>query len=365
MKRLGHSRRGVPGAVLTDPMERRALILGLGAISCGGAVPPKAASELETTPKNPRPGSSPQGTLRLASGTWSPFTDVPEKPRLAIEIVQEALKRAGHKAESTIVHPQELMDALKKGTFDGSEALWLTEDRLEYMFYSRPYLENRLILLARFGEKVSAERTEDIQGKKLGVVKGYAYGPEVLDAIGPKFIEGDSDSDNLRALLNGSLDYIIVDELLAYYMFRYEPEKASKLLVAGEIPMTTRSLHFAVHKKVPGAEKIIEDFNQQVDKMVRDGTYNDILKVEWLVTDVDRDGRPEYVIRGTEAGSAPPQAGYKVVGTNHKGAPRFIVGGEAYDDWDSVPQQYKVAAGPAPEPLDTFVPGVNLVLAEF
>ncbi len=303
--------------------------------------------------------------MRLASGTWSPFTDKPENPHHAIDIVQEALKRAGHEAEGTIVHPQELMVALEKGEFDGSEALWITEERLEYMLYSRPYLENRLILLARAGTEVNVDRLEDPKEKKIGVVKNYAYGPEVLDAFGPQFIEHSSDSDSLRALLKGELDYIIVDELLAYYMFRYEPERANRLLAASDIAFATKGLHLAIRKDFPGAEQIIEDFNAQIDHMVRDGTYNDILKVEWLVADIDRDGRPEYVIRGTQTGSAPPSSSYKVAGTKHQGAPRFIVGGEAYDDWNSVPQPYKVAAGPAPDPLDTFRPGVNLVLFEF
>lgn len=344
-------------------MKRRSLLLGLGAISCGGQAPPADAPKPDVS-TDPR-ASKPQGALRLASGTWSPFTDVPENPHLAIDIVQEALSRAGHQASGTIVPPQDLMGALEKGTYDGSEALWLTEERLEYMFFSSPYLENRLILLGRAGSKVNFGKIEKLGGKKLGVVKDYAYGPEILDAIGPQFISRNSDSENLRALLKAEVDYIIVDELLAYYMFRYETERANRLLVAGETAMTTKGLHFAIRKDVPGAKKIIEDFNAQIGPMVRDGTYNDILKVEWLVADVDRDGRPEYVIRGTEAGDAPPASGYKVAGTDHKGAPRFVVGGEAYDDWESVPQQYKTVAGAEPDPAGTFVPGVNLVLAEF
>src|SRR5690606_35663041 len=130
--------------------------------------------------------------------------------------------------------------------------------------------------------------------------------------IGPQLVNNASDAENLRALLKAEVDYIIVDELLAYYMFRYETERANRLIVAGEVAMATKGLHLAIRKDVPGAEKIIKDFDAQIAPMVRDGTYNDILKVEWLVADVDSDGRPEYVIRGTQTGDAPPASGYKV-----------------------------------------------------
>lgn len=344
-------------------MKRRALLTGLLVLGCASQAAPPAPAE--TAPSAPAVRERPPGPLRLASGVWSPFTDVDEKPHLAIQLVQEALKRAGHEAKGSIIDPQALMPALEAGEYDGSEALWLTEERLEYMFYSRPYLENRLVLLARAGQVIRAEKVEDLKGKKLGIVKNYAYGPEVLDAIGPTFVPGDSDEDNLRALLEGKVDYIIVDELLGYYLFRYESERANRLLVAGKIPMTSRSLHFAIRKDVPNAEKIIADFNKQIDPMMRDGTYNSILKVEWLLADVDGDGRQEYVIQGTQAGEAPPEVPYTVASQDKKSTPRFIVGGELYESWDSVPGDYKVTNASLPGVLENFRPGVNAVLADF
>ena len=65
-----------------------------------------------------------QQPLRLASTPWSPFTNAPGKPRFAIDLVLEALKRAGIAADSAIVDEGKLTPSLLKGEFDGSAALW-------------------------------------------------------------------------------------------------------------------------------------------------------------------------------------------------------------------------------------------------
>ena len=58
-----------------------------------------------------------------------------------------------------------------------------------------------------------------------------------------------------------------------------------------------RELHFAVSRQHPEAEQIIEDFNQRFQAMLEDGTVNEILELDWLITDVGRDGDLDFVLR--------------------------------------------------------------------
>lgn len=337
-------------------MRRRSLLLSaLLVFGCHGATPVQKA-------ETKVPPFVAEGPLSLASGTWSPFTDVPGKPRLAIDLVQEALKRAHIEVKNTIVHPQELMGDLEAGKFAGSEALWFTEERNEYLLYSEPYLENRLVLLARAGTDVTAASLGDLSGKSLGIVEGYAYGPGVLGAKEPRFVLGPSDEENLRKLLKGEVDYILVDELLVYYLFEYSKEKAKEKLSHGTNTMATAGLHFAIRKDYPGAQGIISAFNRQIEKMTRDGTYHEVLKVSWLVSDVDGDGTEEAVFTGHYAGQDPPEVEYRLSGATAGGTPRFMVEGEVYGDWEQVPARYKMTTD---EPIDRFKPGINSVLFEF
>ncbi len=300
--------------------------------------------------------------LSLASGVWAPFTDKAGKPRYAIELVAEALRREGISIKSTIVGQQDLMRELEHGTFEGSEALWLSEEREKYLLYSEPYLENRLVLLGRVDADVSAKDVSELVGKRLGVVSNYAYGSEILEAKGPKLVYADSDEDNLRALLKEEVDYIVVDELLTYFLFQYEPEKAENRLKVASSPLATRSLHLALRRDKEGAEEIIRAFNRQLPQMRRDGTYHRLLNVAWIVADVDGDGQVETVASGKNLGTAPPGTGYHLSGTAPTGAPRFVVNGEVYDQWQTVPEEFK---GPAVDPAGHFQPAISLVLLEF
>src|SRR6187401_284237 len=104
-------------------------------------------------------------SLRLASTPWSPFTNVPGKARFALDLVHTALGRVGITAETTIIDEGKLTPALINGEFDGSAALWRDEAREKALIYSRPYLENRLVLVGRSGSDVSAKSLADLTGK--------------------------------------------------------------------------------------------------------------------------------------------------------------------------------------------------------
>src|SRR5262245_10396687 len=121
--------------------------------------------------------------LQLGSTPWSPFTDEPGKARFAIDLVHEALRRLGVSVDTTIVPEGTLTPALLEGRFQGSPALWRDPEREKTLVYSKPYLENQLVLVARRGTDVSAPALPALADKRIALVDGYAYGDELK---GPK-----------------------------------------------------------------------------------------------------------------------------------------------------------------------------------
>ena len=134
----------------------------------------------QTTQATPRPVN-----LHLGSTPWSPFTNAPGKPRYAIDLVEAALKRVGLSAETAVVPEGTLTSALMEGKFDGSPALWRDPAREEKLVYSKPYLENRLVLVARAGYDVTAPALPALAGKRIALVDGYAYGDALQVPKGP------------------------------------------------------------------------------------------------------------------------------------------------------------------------------------
>lgn len=305
-------------------------------------------------------------TLHLGSDVWPPFTDLPGKPRVAIELVQKALQREGIDTDSVVrADFADVIRDIREGRLDGSAALWRSPEREKYLLYSRPYLENRLVLVGRKGSDTSATSLAALKGKRVGIVANYAYGEAVGPDTGPSFVKGASDGDNLQSLLRGDLDYVLADDLVVFHLFRRNPEKAAQMLEVGTTPLLTRTLHFALRRDVPHAAEIVKKFNDQIIKMIADGSYNSALQLDWIRADVDGDGQSELVLNGAAAGVAPPQSSYEVF-TVDKPKPKaglklhYLVNGQPYDDWDEVPTEYKMPLKNRPDPTH---PGI--VLFEF
>ncbi|MGF1468852.1 MAG: substrate-binding periplasmic protein [Sandaracinaceae bacterium] len=284
--------------------------------------------------------------LHLASTPWPPFVDEPGEPRIAIEIVRRALVRSGRGAAQEIVPNGTLTGALRAGTYDGTAAIWRGEERERFLLYSRPYLENRIVLVGRAGSDVSAVSLSELAGKRIGIVEGYAYGEMVTEAQGPVLVEAETVTEHLQAIIDGELDYALVDDLEVHHLFEEYREQARGAFAVGTVPLARRTLHFAVRRDLADAERIVADFNRAVLEMLGDGTYNEVLGLLWIRTDVDQDGRYELVFGGDRAGEAPPEDSYDLMleegPTERPREPeRFRVNGQNYDRWDDIPEEYR------------------------
>lgn len=287
-------------------------------------------------------------SVRLASDVWPPFTNVAGKQAIAEALVHEALQRAKIGASTEILGFKEVIADIKQGDFDGSVALWRSSDREAFLLYSEPYLENRLILVGRKGSDVSAADFSELAGKRVAVVSTYAYGEAVDRAKQVEFVPGYDEQENLDRLLKEEVDYMLVDDLLAQYFLRYNAEEAAQYLEIGSTPLIKRSLHFALRKDHPRATFIIERFNRQIRKMLADGTYNQILQLNWIRSDADGDGRLELVLGGARAGKMAPSSSYHVPMPDADAPPvgpvnRYWIDGQLYQSWDEVSEKYKVS----------------------
>jgi ABC-type amino acid transport substrate-binding protein len=314
----------------------------------------------------------PRPALRLASDVWPPFTDVEGNARVAIDLVQEALRRTGVEASSEVrTEFVDILDALRSGDLDGSAALWHSAERDAFLLFSEPYLENRLVLVGLKASDIGATSLEELADKRLAVVSTYAYGETVLKAKGPKFVEGRSDGENLQSLLRGEVDYVLADELLVRHLFARYEKKAQRLLQVGTQPLVVRSLHFALRRDFPNAAKIAAAFNTEIRRMIADGSYNRILQMDWIQADVDGDGKLDLILGGREAGTEPPARSYEVftfeerlAGMLDRAQVSYFIAGQKYDDWEKVPPEYKIPAKHALEPgMETGRSGI--VLFEF
>lgn len=248
--------------------------------------------------------------ITLASDIWPPFTNKPGETAVASEIVKTALNRNSTAVKQRIARFDLVMKGIEEGAFQGSPALWKTEEREEKMIFSEPYLYNQLILVGRKGSDVSFENLNQVNGR-IGLVTGYSYDLDLEESSEREWVMNENDQANLLALLKGEIDYMLVDALLIAYLKSYQAEDARTHLEIGDVPMGVYGLHLAIRKDVEGADELIEKFNESIAEMQSDGTYNRILRLNWISADVDGDGTME-MIPGKNAGSM-PQSSYALL----------------------------------------------------
>lgn len=283
-------------------------------------------------------------TLRLGGDRWPPFTEVEGKSRDAINLVESGLLRSGLRSTFSIVSWNDVLKQLATGQLDGGVAMWKTPEREEFLVFSRPYLENRLVLVARRGANVSVASVAELAGKRLAITGGYAYGDAVTAAPSVKLVPLENDAACLRAVLEGRADYLLLDELMVRHLFDEYADKAQKLLAVGEVPIVARELHLALRKSLPRAAEIIAAFDRSVERMIQDGTYNVLLHVPWIRRDIDGDGELEYIAstKSTPSGGGDPGAtrgGYSLFNSSPstaavaQRAPEYVIDGKSYNSW--------------------------------
>ncbi len=292
-------------------------------------------------------------TLNLSSDVWPPFTNIESEKAIALDIVKEGLDRTDIIVNYEILNFDLVMDGIKAGNFDGSAALWRNEKRAKELLFSKAYLQNQLVLVGNKGSHVEIKAISELEDKKIGVVEGYAYGDELKDGNNNEIVYGESDQQNLERLISKEIDYFLVDALLIQYLLKYQLNDVSELLEISDHPLIVKSLHLAIRKDFPNAEQIIINFNEAISSMMTDGSYNEILELNWVKADVDGDGTLELILAGNEAGTAAPDNSYNILYSEQNQTDGgYYVDGTKYHSWDDVPNQYKVDIPKVTAPAD-------------
>jgi len=266
---------------------------------------------------------------------------------IALDIVKEALESLEINTEIDILDFGSVIGNIQSGDADGSAALWKNESREKYLAFSKPYLQNQLVLVGLKGSNVSIESFSEFENVRIGVVENYAYGDDIQKGHNIEIVTSASDQQNLERLISKEIDYFLVDALLIQYLLKYQLNDVREILAIGDNPMIVKPLYFAIRNDIPEAEQILTKFNEAIKTMMSDGSYNEILELNWVKADVDGDGEVELVLAGNKAGTSEPTDSYNVLYSEQGGDTEgFYVDGTKYKSWNEVPDSYKVELPP-------------------
>ena len=157
----------------------------------------------------------------------------------------------------------------------------ITDDRLASMEFTKPYLNNRQIIVVKDGSDIKSKA--DLVGKNVGVQKGSSAVDAInADEIHNQFASNPTYETNVLAftdLETGRIDAVVADEIVAKYYTAQNPDKNLKVL---DDDFGTENYGIAAKK---GNTELIDKLQTALNELSADGTAAEISN-KWFGEDI-------------------------------------------------------------------------------
>ena len=199
-----------------------------------------------------------------------------------IDLAKEVASRMGVELEIKPIDWSSSILSLNKGDID---VLWngvtINESRKEQINFSKPYLNNRLIIV-KPKDRNDINSKEDLVGKVLGVQVGSNDEALQSDPISKKAKEIRKYDVNVNAFLDlmaKRIDVVIIDEVAAQY---YISEEKVDFVVVENSPLTEEFYGIGFRKT---DEQLLTEVDKILDEMKADGKAAEISQ-KWFAKDI-------------------------------------------------------------------------------
>jgi len=210
--------------------------------------------------------------LLLAATEYPPYySESLERGGPVAELTVTALRNAGYEVDVRFMPWARALRLGEQGKVDGLIGVWHSPERERSFFYSEPVVSNRIVLCRR-GTAGPDHFTnwEAIRPFMVGVVRGYAN-PEGLAAAGVRTEAVTDDLQNLRKLMAGHIDLVLIDSRVEQTLAKRNLGPAAALIDCLQPPVQEHPQYLVVSRSTEGGEAIVAAFNEQMQRLRRSG----------------------------------------------------------------------------------------------
>ncbi|WP_192873387.1 transporter substrate-binding domain-containing protein [Aeromonas salmonicida] len=213
-------------------------------------------------------------SVTAAQDPWPPFV-IDANKGISVELVKRALATQGYELDMRIMPWARALSEVEEGNIDILVGAWFTEARTKSLRFSDEYLKNQVKFIQLAGGSFELNGLASLKGKSIGIVRGYGYGDDFMQAELNRQEAGDLPT-NLKKLLDGRIDLTLEDEVVARAIMAQQGMDASKFAFTANA-LSTNPLHIASGVKNPRGQELIEAFNKGLAIISTDGTMDQIL----------------------------------------------------------------------------------------
>lgn len=212
--------------------------------------------------------------LVLAATEYPPYysDSLPEGGPVA-QLTVAALRKAGYEVELRFLPWARALRLGEQGEVDGLIGVWHSPERENFFLYSLPVIDNRIVLCGLPGKGPSRFTGFDaLKPYVVGIVRGYANPPELAEAnLHTESV--DNDLQNLRKLLAGHVDLVLIDQGVEHYLQHKDlPQEGRDIDCIGPA-VQEQPQYLVVSRHAADAGSVVEAFNAQLNKMIDSGEY--------------------------------------------------------------------------------------------
>ncbi|WP_024302082.1 ABC transporter substrate-binding protein [Pseudogulbenkiania sp. MAI-1] len=217
--------------------------------------------------------------ITAAADPYPPFAD-PSHPKqgISLQIIRAAYATQGYTVEMHFVPWARAIAGVKNGEYDILPNTWWTQERTAFLLYSDPYMKNEIKFIKRKGDPFEYKGLGSLTGKTVGIVRGYGYGDEFLNAANfnrPEVVEV---MQNIKKLVLGRIDLTLEDEVVARWIIKHDAPNLLQQIEFTHNALSTQQLHVTSGLKNPRHKAIIEAFNKGLATIKANGTFDKILR---------------------------------------------------------------------------------------
>ncbi|MCP4671832.1 MAG: transporter substrate-binding domain-containing protein [Desulfobacula sp.] len=221
-----------------------------------------------------------KGRLVIGTPTAEPFAGEDlEKGGFYPELIKEIFHRTGYEVKVKFLPFKRILQMLEQGTLTGAALVSYKKDRTRFLIYpeNELYVDNLKVFGLKGGKTLEKfTGPESLQGSIVGTFRG-GFVEKELAGIGVTYESVSTNQQNIRKLLLGRVDFIILPEMPLKYLLKQQFTLDEQTRIIGYDPPYKVDKHFvAFSKAFPNALEISKDFTHGLYLIQEDGTFDRI-----------------------------------------------------------------------------------------
>lgn len=233
------------------------------------------------------PCAGAQTRITVGTDVWPPYqyTEGPDDKRVtgfSTEVVRAVFQRMKVEIDGGIqLYPFARMERLVlEGKIDAIYSIAFNERRSEYChFPDEPIINSLWVLFIRKEDDgvLKFSSYKDLEGKRIGVVRGYTYSPEFWQFLQTQRHLADvatNDEQNFRKLILQRVDYVAAEYANAAALLN-ELTLTGRVIPLMQRPIRTTRLHIIFNKKTV-SKKFVDEFSAQLKAFKTSAEYREI-----------------------------------------------------------------------------------------